>query len=117
MSPYSLDLRQRIVDCYENGEATQKAIAAKYSVCQRTVASFLKLKRETGDCAPKPRAGGPKFKLDEDEKQRLKDSVRAQPDATLEELKEKLGLAVSIMTIHRALKRMKARYKKKPSRQ
>jgi len=41
--------------------------------------------------------------------------VAAQPDATLEELRNRSGVAASIMAVQRALARLGLRYKKRRS--
>ena len=47
--------------------------------------------------------------------ERLRREVARQPDATLHELAERLGNIASYVTVHRALERLKLRYKKNRS--
>jgi transposase len=117
MKAYSEDLRERVVERYERGDVSQADVAEEFSICPRTVANYLSLKRRTGGVAAKPHGGGAERKLKESQEAQLKAWVLAEPDLTLARLRDKLKKRVGIMTIHRALKRMKARYKKKPSRQ
>jgi transposase len=46
---------------------------------------------------------------------RLKELVAEQPDATLRELRDRLGVSLSLMTICRALRSLQLTFKKKSS--
>ena len=50
---YSLDLRQKAVSAYEDGEGTQEEIAERFSIGLRTFQVWLVLKKETGSLEPK----------------------------------------------------------------
>jgi transposase len=117
MNAYSEDLRERIVARYERGDVSQAELAEEFSVCPRTVANYLRLKRTTGSVAAKPHRGGPPPSMGEAEERRLRELLKAQPDLTLGALRSKLGDRFGVVTIHRTLKRMKARYKKNAARQ
>ena len=58
---------------------------------------------------------GPDPKLNADDRQRLAKLVERTPDATLAELKDELGLPVSISTIDRALRALRLTLKKSRS--
>lgn len=93
-------------------EGTQEQIAKRFSVSVPWIKKLLRRRRECGNFAPLPHGGGwtPKFsgpKLDQ-----LKAMVERDPDATLEELLERSGVAASIMAVHRALERLGSRRKK-----
>lgn len=105
---YSMDLRQRVLDDCDAGLGTQ-TVATKYSVSRAWVRRLKQHRRERGDIRPRP--GGhrrPKF-----DRQRLAELVRAQPDATLVELRAMLDVQVSLSAICMALKQLKLTYKKR----
>lgn len=116
MKPLSLDIRKRIVARYNAGGISQAALAEQFAVHPRTVANYLKMDREGASLAPKPHTGGPPSKLDDSGREQLRQCVKHNPDATLEGLLEICALAISRTTLHRTLKALGARYKKKPSR-
>ena len=113
MRAYSNDLRERIVAAVERGEQSIRLIARLFSVSLSCIVRLLQHKRRTGSVQPKPHGGVPPRKLDAAAEARLLELVRDQPDATLAELRDRLGIHCSLMTIARALKRRKITRKKK----
>lgn len=113
MRPYSIDVRQRIVSVVETGEHTLGAVAELFSVHISTIVRLLQRFRITGSVQPKPHAGGPRPNVDGQAAARLLEFVRQQPDATLTELRDRLGVDCSIGAIFRALKRNGITRKKK----
>jgi transposase len=113
MRAYSNDLRERIVAAVERGEHSIRLIARLFCVSLSCVVRLLQHKRRTGSVQPKPHAGVPPRKLDAAADARLLELVTAQPDATLAELRDRLGIRCSLMTIARALQRHKITRKKK----
>jgi transposase len=113
MRAYSNDLRERIVAAVERGEYSQREIAALFGVDLATVVRLLQRYRQTGSIQPKPHAGVPARKLDGQAEAQLLELVRQQPDITLAELCDRLGIPCCLMTIARALERLKITRKKK----
>src|SRR5262245_18445354 len=113
MRAYSVDLRERIVAAVERGEQSIRQIARLFSVSLSCVVRLLQRKRRTGSVQPRPHGGVPPRQLDAAAEARLLELVRDQPDATLAELRDRLGIRCSIMTIARALQRHKITRKKK----
>jgi transposase len=113
MRPYSPDLRERIVAAVERGEGSLRKLADFFLVSLSCVVRLLRHHRATGSVLPKPSAGGPVPRLDADTCQRLLALVQKQPDATLAELQERLGVPCSLTTIWRALQRLGISRKKK----
>jgi transposase len=116
MSAYSHDLRQRVLDSVERGEGSLRQIARRFVVSLSFVVRLLQTHRRTGSIAPKPHGGGHPPALGPEDCQRLRESVRQQPDATLEELRQRLGVACSTMAISRALDKLGLPRKKKVPR-
>lgn len=52
MKPYSIDLRQKIVDSYDCGEGSIRTIAERFRVSADCVRRLLKQQREQGTIAP-----------------------------------------------------------------
>lgn len=113
MRPYSADLRQRIVAAIARGEHSLRQIAHVFSVSLSFLVRLQQRQRRDGTIHPKPHAGGPTPRLDDQACQRLLQLVHQQPDATLAELRDRLGISCGIMTIARALRRHGIRRKKK----
>ena len=103
MTPYSQDLRQRILETARHGGATVKQIAERFLVSVSFVTRLLQLHRTTGSVAPRPHGGGHPAVLTPEDLQRLGELIRDRPDATLEECRRHLGSACSLATISRAL--------------
>lgn len=113
MRPISIDLRIRIVAAVEAGEHSLSELAEFFSVDLSTIVRLLQRFRSTGSVQPKAHGGGARPKLDREAVARLLELVRQQPDATLAELRTRLGVACSIMTIFRVLRRHLITRKKK----
>jgi transposase len=118
MKPYSQDLRDRIIHAVETGEATQPTIAERFRVSLSFVEKLWRRFRRSGSGAAKPHAGGKRRALT-DHTDLLRRAVEQQPDATLEELRERLAAAqgprVSTATICRELQRLHLPVKKSRS--
>ena len=90
MQPYSLDLRQKIVDAYEKGDVSQRKLAKSFGVALSFVSKLLLQYRRSGTLGPKIRTDQTPIKLSPEQLDVLRQLVEAQPDATLAELKEQL---------------------------
>ena len=113
MTPYSQDLRQRVVDTVQRGEGSLRQIARRFLVSVSFVTRLLKQHRSTGSLEPKSHGGGHPPALGPEDLERLRELIRQQPDATLEELRQRLGASCRTMTISRALRRLGLPRKKK----
>jgi transposase len=113
MNPYSIDLRTRILEDCDAGVST-RVVATKYRVSESWVRRLKQRRRETGEIGPR-RAGtkqSPKWLAYQDQ---LRQLVDEQPDATLDELRTRLGKDVSKQTLSRALRALQLTFKKKCS--
>jgi transposase len=113
MKPLSNDLRQRILDAVDNREGSRRKLAERFSVNTSTITRLLQLRRQTGSFEPRPHGGGVAPTLDDDALGRLRALVEVTPDATLEALKQRLGVSGSRMIICRALQKLGLPLKKK----
>jgi transposase len=115
MVTLSTDLRERIVAAYDRGDGTREQIADRYNVSLGMVKKLLQQRRRTGDIAPRHRFSGRKPKITRKHQEELKRLVDKQPDLTLEELREAIGVECTLPAIHYALGRMGLSLKKRRS--
>lgn len=118
MKPYSLDLRQKVVETYEAGGISQRQLAKNFRVTVSFVQDLLKRKRELGTIAPKVRTQQTPTKLNAEQLDILRQLVEEQPDATLSEfqdrLQQKTGVLIGIATVDRMIRlKLKLTLKKK----
>lgn len=113
MSALSTDLRQRILDAYAEGNLTRQQVADRFMVSLGLVKKLIQQKRHLDSIENLYHRVGRKRLIRGELEKRLQELVREQPDATLEELKERLGTKCHLSTIHRSLERLGESYKKK----
>ena len=115
MEPIPLRTRERIIALYEEGEQTWE-IAERTGYCPAAVRRVKQRLRERGTLEPLAGTPGPKGKLSEDVKGRLRGLVAAKPDATLAELRDALAsearVTASTSTVDRWLGKLGLTFKK-----
>ncbi|MBL8763273.1 MAG: transposase, partial [Phycisphaerae bacterium] len=115
-APYSDDLRDRVLAAYDRGMKT-KQIAQVFQVSPAWARRIKQCRRETGRVRPLPTGGKRIQKIDP---VLLAELVRQQPDATLKELRERLGVVCALSSVWGALDKIKLSFKKsrctRPSR-
>jgi putative transposase len=89
MTPYSIDLRERVVKAVKEKKMSKSAVAKHYEISRATVYRYLELD-ETDDLAPRVHPGHPRD-LDEAGCQKLVKQVEKYPDLNLEEQAEKFA--------------------------
>ena len=115
MRPYSMDLRRRVVAACDRKDRRREEIAERFGVSTPWIRRLLQRRRETGSIAPLPQNAGRKPALDSRKMERLRRLVERQPDATLRELKDRLGVTISNGAMIRALRVLKLTLKKSRS--
>jgi transposase len=110
MEAYSIDLRGKVLAAYDRGMKT-KQIADTFDVSPSWARRVKQRRREHGELGPRPRVGKHPIKID---RTRLAELVRAQPDATLAELRSTLGITCSLSAIWTALYQLGLSFKKSP---
>src|SRR3954466_9132597 len=119
MKPLSNGLRERILAAADTREGSRRKLAVRFKVNPSTITKLLRLRRETGSLEPPPPPGGgappPRDPpaLDDAALQRLRELVEETPDATLETLRQRMGISGSRMIICRALQKLGLPRKKK----
>ena len=116
MTAYSQDLRQRVFDAVERKEGSIRQIARRFVVSLSFVVRLQQAHRRTGSIRPQPHGGGHPAALTPGDLERLRELIGQQPDATLEECRQRLGVDCSTMTISRALSKLGLPRKKKVPR-
>jgi transposase len=118
MKAYSTDLRERVIESVESGECNIPEAARRYKVSEPSIERWLAQHRKTGTCAPLPHAGGMPRKLATAEAV-IRAAVKTQPDATLQELCERVEQETKIKSdpsmMYRELVRLKLPRKKSRS--
>jgi transposase len=117
---YSMDLRERVVAACDAGDGTRERIAARFSVSVSWIRDLMRRRRLTGSIAPRPHGGGRAPAFDAEAGRRLRQAVKADDDATLEELATAAGVRCRPSAVHRTLERLGITRKKsrggRPSR-
>jgi transposase len=118
MKTYSLDLRQKIVDTYDDGGISQRELAERFRVSVFFVKKLFRQRRIHGTIEPLPRNGWQKGILN-DEMHSFLATLLETETPKLRELADLIereyGIRPSHPTVHRAIKRLKSRAKtKKP---
>ena len=110
-APYAQDLRDRVLAAYDRGMKT-KQIADTFQVSPAWARRVNQRRREFGETTPRPMGGATVVKIDMN---RLAQLVAEQPDATLEELAERLDCGCGATAVCMALKRAEITFKKRRS--
>jgi transposase len=115
MRAIPIPIRKRILELYEGGKSTQE-IAQFSGFCVAAVRRVRQQFRERRTLEPQTHLCGRKTLLSEERKQRLKDLLSAQPDATLAELGARMDRSFPTSTIDLWLRRLGWRFKKNSGR-
>lgn len=110
MRVVSLSKRLAILADCDAGTGTSK-VAAKHGVSGTFIRNLKKERRETGTLrGPRKRGKGRKPKID---RARVQELVTADADATLAQLRERLGVRCSLSALWFVLNELKITFKKK----
>lgn len=58
MKPYSIDLREKIVKAYSQGDTSVRKVAARFGVAKSFVQKLLAMNKTQGHVAPAPKQQG-----------------------------------------------------------
>jgi transposase len=115
---YSKDLRTRAVSLVEEGES-RREVARVLNLAPSTAVRWLERWTTTGTVEAKPGTGHSRSPLKACE-QWLLDLVQAEPDLTLEEIRDRLSrekkLKVAVSSVWRFYDRHEITFKKSPAR-
>ena len=113
MKAYPFELRQRIVDAVDRGVGSLPVVASLFQVSLNCVAGYLQLRAETGSLQPRPNHGGRAPAIPEERYDELRQLLAQEPDLTLEQIRDRMGLTCSLAAICRTLKKLNLTRKKK----
>jgi transposase len=105
MEPYPGLVRRRIIELYAQEKST-KEIAELFGVSRSGTRRVKQRLRERGTLDPLPRRPGRKPQLTPELSGRIRSHVAAHADATREQVKAALGLAVSVQTVGEWLRKL-----------
>ena len=114
MEAYPTKVREQVLGAYEKGMKTIE-IARRFGVGPAWCRGIKQRLREHGLRGVIQQKHGQDPIFDQARRDQLATLVSQKPDATLQELKAKLEMPVSISTIWRTLQDMKLTLKKSPS--
>jgi transposase len=114
MDAYSMDLRVRVIEAYDQGEGSQAELAKRFRVSERWLQKLLHKRDSPESIQPPPRSGGRPRVFDTEEERVLCDVLRQCPDASLDEIRERCGVPCCRMSVFRALQRLDFTRKKSP---
>jgi transposase len=117
MKPYSLDLREKIVEAHLQQEGSIRHLAKRFNVSARFVWGLMHRVRSTGNCAPKPHGGGNPPRMAASQYETVTTLVKHSPDATLKELcghvEATCHITPSKLSLHRTLDTLQLTRKKR----
>lgn len=117
MTALSMDLRERVAKA--KGTGSSYAVAERFSVTDSWVRKIWIRARTLGSVAPLPRGGRRARKVDAAGEQLIRQWLDAQPDLTIDELRERYlserHIAVSEPAMRRTVNRMGLSRKKRRS--
>lgn len=106
MKPTPIALRKRVVAARTQDGQSMGEIAERFRMPKGTVQRILERYRNSGSVVPKPQNPGRKSAFSKEDLQRLKKDILANQDATLEELRARSRVKVSIVSFHRVIKKL-----------
>ena len=117
-APYSVDLRERVVELKLTGQYTNQEIADIFMIGITSVKEYVR-KFKNGESLVPEKPGGRNPSLTEVDKKLIASYVKNNPDATLQDYRDQLesdtGTNVTIQSIHGVIKSLKISFKKKAS--
>lgn len=116
---YADDLRRKLLQAHDRKQGSLRRLAERFGVSVGWAWKISAARRRSGKMERRQQRHGPLSRVTPAVEARLRDRVRAQPDATLVELQQQLqqepGLYLSIGRLWLALQKMGLRLKKSHS--
>ena len=120
MKAYSVDLRQRVIDAYNQREGSQRQLARRFRVSLSFIENLLKRYRSDGTVEPRRHGGGQLAKLSPEQEVVLATLVEENNDAILvelcDQLEQRVGVRLSRATMGRYVQKLKLTRKKNSAR-
>lgn len=117
---YPVELRERVIAAYDDGEGTYEELAERFKVGRATVNRWLGLARRTGSVEAKPMGGARhERKVQGKGEEFVQELLAVMPDSTQRELAEayadEFGVKMHRSTMGRSVARMGYTRKRGPS--
>ena len=120
MKAYSVDLRQKIVDAYNQREGSQRQLAKRFRVSLTFIENLLKRYRTDGTVEPRAHGGGQVAKVSREQEAVIVTLVEQNNDAILvelcDQLEQRIGVRLSRATMGRYVQKLKLTRKKNSAR-
>jgi transposase len=120
MKAYSVDLRQKIMDAYNEQEGSQRQLAKRFRVSLSFIENLLKRYRSEGTVEPRAHGGGQLAKLNPEQEAVLATLVEENNDAILvelcDQLEQRVDVRISRATMGRYVQKLKLTRKKNSAR-
>ena len=120
MKAYSVDLRQKVIDAYNQQEGSQRQLAKRLRVSLTFIENLLKRYRTDGTVEPRAHGGGQVAKLSPEQEAVVADLVAENNDAILvelcDQLEQRVGVRISRATMGRYVQKLKLTRKKNSAR-
>lgn len=111
----SLDLRERILEAYDEGKATREQVSRRYQVSLGMVKKLLQQRRHCGDIQARHHLAGRKPLIVAEHRAEIGLLLKKKPDLSLKQLREAIGLKCSLQALHVVLSKMELTLKKRRS--
>jgi transposase len=120
MKAYSVDLRQKVIDAYNQQEGSQRQLAKRFRVSLTFIENLLKRYRTDGTVEPRAHGGGQGAKLSQEQEAVVATLVEENNDAILvelcDQLEQRVGVRISRATMGRYVQKLKLTRKKNSAR-
>lgn len=95
-----MDLRERILAAYDKGASTREEVARRFEVSLGMVKKLLQQRRRLQDIGPQYHRCGRKARITKAHQSQMRALLARQPDLTLAELREALGLDCTLPALN-----------------
>ena len=112
MKAYSVDLRERVLAAVDAKEGTLIEIAQRFRVSVSWITKIRRQRSDLGTLEPQTHRCGRKPLLDDSQREQLAELIQNDADATLKELRERLGVDCCLFMIWKASREIGLTYKK-----
>jgi transposase len=116
MNALPMALRERLLDAVEGGDGSPAQVAGRFRVAVNTVYNLLRLRDQTGSLRPRPNPGGHQPAIPPQRHDAVRQLLAQQPDLTLAQLRDRLGIDCSEAAVCRTLKKLGLTRKKTAAR-
>ena len=112
MKAYSQDLREKVIETYQEGLLSRKQISKLFKICYDTACDWIHRYETTGDYKSQQGVGcGRKIRFDN--RELILDFIEKNPDANGIEIRDAVAPELPMSTFYDTLDRLGVTYKKR----